>query len=83
MGFSSFVGRGRKDDYSKREERDRQNYINTLNEISMLKEKLAILELDIKQSEFKIPKVFPKVTFLNYKERKRILVSEIGPSLCF
>lgn len=38
--------------------------------------KIITLEGKIKQLESRIPKQFPDVKFLNYRQRKRILVSK-------
>lgn len=37
--------------------------------------KIQELEMRLKDIEFRIPKKYPEVKFLNYKDRKRILVS--------
>lgn len=47
-----------------------------LNEIKILKQKIHQLESGvIQQPRFKESKLFPKVQFLNYKDRRRILVN--------
>lgn len=48
---------------------------DTLSEMELLKHKISELELSLEQAEFRVPKTFPHVKFLNYKDRKRILVN--------
>jgi len=60
---------------SKTDEQMRNNYLNTLKEISMLKSKLADLEVESKRSGLVELKSFPQVKFLNYKDKKRILIT--------
>ena len=62
---------------SKTDEQMRNNYLNTLKEISMLKSKLADLEVESKRSGLVELKSFPQVKFLNYKDKKRILVGKL------
>lgn len=59
---------------TKIEEKLLKNQKDTFNEIALLKLKISELELSLEQAQFRIPKTFPNVKFLNYKDRKRILV---------
>lgn len=45
------------------------------NELHEAKQRLKLLEMKIQTLESRISKTYPDVTFLNYKNRKRILVS--------
>lgn len=44
-------------------------------ELDEAKSRIMELESRIKEMESRIPRKYPDVTFLNYKNRKRILVS--------
>lgn len=48
---------------------------NNLNELEDAKGRLRLLEIKIQMLENRISKKYPEVNFLNYKNRKRILVS--------
>ncbi len=63
------------DSKTKAEERLLKNQKDVFTEITLLKNKISELELSLEQAEFRVPKTFPTVKFLNYKDRKRILVS--------
>lgn len=62
------------DSLTKIEEKLLKNQKDAFKEIASLKHKISELELSLEQAQFKIPKTFPNVKFLNYKDRKRILV---------
>jgi hypothetical protein len=59
---------------SKKEEKSIKNQRDVFNEINLLKNKISELEISLEQAEFRVPKTFPNIKFLNYKDRKRILV---------
>ncbi len=65
------------DSKAKTEEKSIRNQRDVFNEISLLKNKISELEISLEQAEFRIPKTFPNIKFLNYKDRKRILVIKI------
>lgn len=55
--------------------RDMQNDLkSSYNELSEAKQRLRILEMKIQTLESRMSKKYPDVLFLNYKNRKRILV---------
>ena len=60
---------------TKTEERLLKNQKDVVNEMTSLKNKISELEISLEQAEFRVPKTFPNVKFLNYKDRKRILVN--------
>ncbi|XP_046635133.1 UDP-glucuronic acid decarboxylase 1-like [Daphnia pulicaria] len=60
---------------SKKEEKSIKNQRDVFNEINLLKNKISELEISLEQAEFRVPKTFPNIKFLNYKDRKRILVT--------
>ena len=64
------------DSKSSSEAKALKNHKDILNEIQHLKQKIGLLELTLEQGdkELRVPKSFPGVKFLNYKDRKRILV---------
>ena len=51
-----------------------QSQKDAVNEINLLKQKMSELELSLEKAVLRVPKDFPSVRFLNYKDRKRILV---------
>lgn len=59
---------------TKNEEKLLKNQREVLSEITSLKKKINELEISLEQAEFRVPKTFPNIKFLNYKDRKRILV---------
>lgn len=50
---------------------------SSYNELNDARHRLRLLEMKIKTLENRIAKKYPDVLFLNYKNRKRILVSNI------
>lgn len=62
------------DSKTKIEEKLMKNQKDVLHEITLLKNKINELEISLEQAEFRVPKTFPNIKFLNYKDRKRILV---------
>lgn len=48
---------------------------SSYNELNDARHRLRLLEMKIKTLENRIAKKYPDVSFLNYKNRKRILVS--------
>lgn len=60
---------------TKNEEKLLKNQREVLSEITSLKKKINELEISLEQAEFRVPKTFPNIKFLNYKDRKRILVT--------
>lgn len=56
------------------EEKLIQNQKDVINQLNSLKHKMSELEISLEQAELRVPKEFPSVKFLNYKDRKRILV---------
>lgn len=54
---------------------DTADHIKQARNMEEASKKIKHLEGKIKQLESRIPKQFPDVKFLNYRERKRILVS--------
>lgn len=49
---------------------------SSYNELNYARHRLRLLEMKIKTLEIRIAKKYPDVLFLNYKNRKRILVSD-------
>lgn len=49
---------------------------SSYNELNDARQRLRLLEMKIKTLENRIAKKYPDVSFLNYKNRKRILVSK-------
>jgi hypothetical protein len=62
---------------AKNEEKSIKNQRDLFNEINLLKNKISELEISLEQAEFRIPKTFPNIKFLNYKDRKRSLVINV------
>lgn len=54
---------------------NKNNFDSDINSIEEAKNKIRELEIRIKQLEGGNPRRFPDVKFLNYRTRKRILVS--------
>lgn len=54
---------------------------SSYNELHEAKQRLKLLEMKIQTLESRISKTYPDVTFLNYKNRKRILVSHLRNKL--
>ena len=52
-----------------------KNQTDVVKEMTLLKNKISELEIGLKQAEFKVRKTFPNIKFLNYNDRKRILVN--------
>lgn len=52
-------------------------------ELNEAKKRLKLLEMKIQTLENRISKTYPDVLFLNYKNRKRILVSKYTHYTCF
>lgn len=76
MGYHFYhpIHRYELDSKTKFEEKITRNQRDAINEIALLKQKINELELSLEQAEYRVPKTFPNVKFLNYKDRKRILV---------
>lgn len=47
-------------------------------ELSVANERIKALEMKLMSLETRVPKPFPNVKFLNYRTKKRILVSNIS-----
>lgn len=54
---------------------DGNELLSSYDELNEAKERLRLLEMKIQALENRIAKKYPDVVFLNYKNRKRILVS--------
>lgn len=57
------------------ETNNQEELTSSYNELSEAKKRLKLLEMKIQTLENRISKKYPDVLFLNYKNRKRILVS--------
>lgn len=51
---------------------------SSYNELNDARQRLRLLEMKIRVLENRLAKKYPDVLFLNYKNRKRILVSSYG-----
>lgn len=61
--------------FSSKDSQLQSNYLSTLKEIAVLKNRLAVLEVESRRTDFTEVKSFPEVKFLNYKDKKRILIT--------
>lgn len=57
------------------EANNQEELTSSYNELNEAKKRLKLLEMKIQTLENRISKKYPDVLFLNYKNRKRILVS--------
>lgn len=58
----------------------RSDLMSSYIELNEAKQRLRLLEMKIQNLENRISKKYPDVVFLNYKNRKRILVSDSLPA---
>lgn len=66
---------------SNKPNKESQELSSSHNELNEARQQLRLLEMKIQTLENRIAKKYPDVLFLNYKDRKRILVIESQNSM--
>ena len=74
MGYH-VVQRFQKEKFEANTIKPSKNQKDAVNEMTLLKNKISQLEISLELAERTVPRKFPNIKFLNYRDRKRILVN--------